>query len=139
MNAAKEAYLLDTSAVLTLIEDESGAERVEKILRNERSLIAFVTLLEVRYITLQERDEATADSRHTLLLNSGATILWQIDEPALLTAARMKASYRVSLADALIAAFASRYTATLVHKDPEFEALAGELRLESLPLKQRGR
>jgi ribonuclease VapC len=64
-----------------------------------------------------------------------ATILWEADEPILLTAARLKATFHLSLADAIIAAFAIRHDATLVHKDPEYEALAGLVKLESLPYK----
>lgn len=58
-----------------------------------------------------------------------------MDESTLLTAAPIKASRRVSLADAIVAAFAVQNGATLVHKDPEFEALAGEISLEALPYK----
>jgi len=53
----------------------------------------------------------------------------------LLTAARLKARFRVSFADALIAAFAVRSSAILVHKDPEFEALADKVLQEPLPYK----
>jgi len=45
-----------------------------------------------------------------------------MDEPLLLIASRFKASYRVPLADAIIAAYAFYYQAMLLHKDPEFEA-----------------
>ena len=53
----------------------------------------------------------------------------------MLTAGRLKADHRVSLADAVIAAFAIRRAAVLMHKDPEFEALTGLLPMESLPYK----
>ena len=65
------------------------------------------------------------------------TIGWEVDEPLLLTAARLKATHRVSLADAIIAAYAIRQGATLVHKDPEYESLSSELDLETLPYKGR--
>lgn len=64
------------------------------------------------------------------------TILWQMDEPTLLTAGRLKANHRVSLADALIAAFTFQHDAILIHKDPEYEAVAGEVSLEALPYKR---
>ena len=67
-----ELYLLDTSALMALIEDEAGAERVEQ---------------------------------------------------------------RVSFADALIAAFALRTGATLIHKDPEYDALTDVVDMERLPYK----
>lgn len=49
------------------------------------------------------------------------------------TAARMKATQRLSLADAWIAAVAELKAATLAHKDPEFSALS--LSQQVLPLK----
>jgi len=57
------------------------------------------------------------------------------NEPTLLTAARLRVRFTVSLADALIAAFAVSSSAVLVHKDPEFEALAGQVCQEPLPYK----
>ena len=135
MSAAEPTYLLDTSALLTLIEDEDGANRVERILKQGHALIPFVALLEVYYISLQEADQATADLRYAALTHGDATVLWEMDEVTLLTAARLKADHRISLADAMIAAFAIRMGATLLHKDPEFEPLASEVRLEALPYK----
>ena len=40
-------YLLDTSAWFTLMEDEEGADEVERILQNGEILIPFIVLLEV--------------------------------------------------------------------------------------------
>lgn len=121
---------------MTLLEDEDGAERVEMLLRDEEVLLPFMTLLEIYYIALREHSEDIADIRYAILKHSGATILWDVDEPLLLTAGRLKASYRLSLADALIAALAMRHQAVLVHKDPEMEALADLLQLETLPYKK---
>jgi len=63
------------------------------------------------------------------------THVWEHDEALLFTAARLKAQYHLSLADTIIAACALRVSATLVHKDPQFEALDGLLSLEALPYK----
>ncbi|HJZ50064.1 MAG TPA: PIN domain-containing protein, partial [Roseiflexaceae bacterium] len=84
----------------------------------------------------QERGLAEAERRYALLKSFPVTLLWHIDEPILLTAARLKASYRLSLADTIIAACALLQHATLLHKDPQFEALAGQLALEALPYKR---
>jgi predicted nucleic acid-binding protein len=62
--------------------------------------------------------------------------MWNMDEPTLLTAARLKAVHRISLANAIIAAFAIRQNALLLHKDPEFESLSGQVLLEALPYKR---
>jgi len=132
---SNKPYLLDTSAVLTFLEDEPGAQRVEQILREGQVIIRFLALLETYYISLQETTEATADTRYALLKDLPSTFLYDMDEPTLLTAARFKAQHRLSLAGAMIAAFAVREGAVLIHKDPEFEPLANQLKQEILPYK----
>lgn len=87
-------------------------------------------------MTQQEKGRAEADRRYAMARQLPAEVLWQIDEPVLLTAARFKAEHRLSLADALIAAYARRRGAVLLHKDPEFEALAEHVELEALPYKK---
>ena len=130
-----ETYLLDTSAIFTLIEDETGATRVEQVLREQPVIITWMSLLEVYYITQQEHSVAEAERRYALLRVLPITLMWHIDEPILLTAARLKAKYRLSLADTIIAACAIQQNAILLHKDPQFEALAGQVGLEALPYK----
>ena len=127
------SYFLDTSALLALIEDEPGATRVEMLLRNESVLIPWVALLEVHYVTARRHDVAEADRRYGLLTQLGATVLWENDERLLLQASRIKATYRLSLADCLIAAQALRHSSLLVHRDPEYQQLSGDLELEQLP------
>lgn len=130
---SKRQYLLDTSAILTLLEDEEGAQRVETLLRREEVLFPFLALLETYYITLQEQTEDVADQRYALLKQLPKAILWNVDEPTLLTAGQLKAAHRLSLADALIAAFAVQHQAVLVHKDPEMAALKDAVEMEILP------
>jgi predicted nucleic acid-binding protein len=128
-------YLLDSSALFTLIEDEPGAEKVETLLREREIIIPWLCLMELHYISQQEQGLTEADRRYALLRATRATILWQSTEPILLTAARLKAQHRISLADSVIAAFAIAHKAVLLHKDPEYEALKGQLELEALPYK----
>ena len=135
--APSALYLLDTSALLTFIEDEPGSDRVEKVLKDAAILLPWPVLMEIYYITLQEKGRAEADRRYALLRQLRAEILWAMDEPILLTAARLKAEHHVSLADAVVAAFAIRNNAVLIHKDPEFDALADLLPLEALPYKAK--
>ena len=132
---ARSPILLDSSALLTLIEDEAGAERVEQVLREEETILPWMALLEIHYVTRQEKGEEEADRRFALLQQLGCKIVWEVDERLVLTASALKADHRVSLADSVIAAYASRAGAVLLHKDPEFEALADRVRLEALPYK----
>jgi predicted nucleic acid-binding protein len=50
-------------------------------------------------------------------------------------AAELKAVHRLSVADAWIAALAKEREATLVHKDPEFKQVEGEIDVLELPYK----
>jgi len=134
-SVSDERYLLDTSAVLAFLEDEAGAQRVEEIIRAGRAVIPFLALLETYYISLQETTEAIAEKRYALLKQLPARFLYDVDEPTLLTAGRFKARHRLSLADALIAVFAVREGAILVHKDPEFKSLSKQVKQEALPYK----
>jgi predicted nucleic acid-binding protein len=131
-------YLLDTSALLSFIEDEPGADRVELALKQKKTLIPWTVLLEMYYITYQEEGVAEADRRISLMKELPIQILWDMDETMVLTAGKLKAEHRISLADAIIAAFAIRRDAVLMHKDPEYDALFGILAMESLPYKSDG-
>ena len=53
-----------------------------------------------------------------------------------MAAAKLKAEYHISVADAWIAALAKERNATLVHKDPEFEQIKSELQVLELPYKK---
>lgn len=120
---SEEKYLLDTSACLAFLQDEEGADEVEAILRRKRCFLPFVVLLEVYYLTFREKGEEVADKRYAMLKSLNVELLWEMDEPVLVTAGRFKGHYRLSLADAIVAAFAKREGAILVHKDPEFDLL----------------
>ena len=130
-----EGYVLDTSALFALIEDEAGADRVEEVLRKERVWLPCLVLLELAYVTRQERGRVEAEQRYALAKALPAEIVWEMDEPTLLKAAWFKARHRISLADAMIAGVAAVKHAVLLHKDPEYEALEGEVSLEPLPYK----
>jgi len=127
--------LLDTSALFTFLEDEPGADRVEQALNQVTTLVPWTVFLETYYITLRHEGQAEADRRIALMRHLKVRILWDMNESIVLTAAKLKAHHRISLADAIIAAFAIRCGAVLIHKDPEFETLTGLLRMEALPYK----
>lgn len=127
MKKNKEVYILDTSALLTYIENEEGAEDVEKLLiRAEKEdviiYLAFISLTEVYYITMKERDESVALKR-VELIKSLAVSVEESNEELNLFAGKLKATNRISLADAYIAALCHEHNGVLVHKDPEFEKI----------------
>lgn len=131
-------YLLDTSALFSFIEDEAGADRVGQALEQTTTLLPWPVILELHYVTLREKGEGEAFRRTALVRRLAVRILWDIDEATVLTAARLKAEHRLSLTDTIIAGFALRWDAVLMHKDPEFETLRGLVSMEALPYKRVG-
>ncbi|MDX1414398.1 MAG: PIN domain-containing protein [Candidatus Promineifilaceae bacterium] len=133
-------YVLDTSAVLTLRDDEAGAQIVADLLyqsaEGEVACIgSFVTQMEVLYRVW--RDEGREAGWIAYEQIQSLPITWLMpDQPLIENAAELKATLSLSLVDAWIGATALLSEAVLVHKDPEFEALncAQEIlrKLESL-------
>ena len=116
--------LLDTSALLTLRDDEPGAARVEEALEQPgRCYACFLSRMEVLYRVWKDEDERAGRLAYEQL--KALPLQWVgASEPLLEQAASIKARYSLSLADAWIAAAAQQVGATLLHKDPEFRAIA---------------
>jgi len=133
----KPCYLLDTSALLTFSGDEPGADAVGILLakgrRGEVQLyMSFLSVMEAGYKAYQARGE---DGLATLLASVQHLPITRVDisDELIALAARMKGMYRMSLADAWVVATAKQLGAILVHRDPEFEQAAVEVRLQPLP------
>jgi predicted nucleic acid-binding protein len=88
------------------------------------------------YIALQEKDEDEATKLIALVKAWPVTWIYP-DERLLLQTGKIKATCRLSVADAIIAAVAKLRQAKLVHKDPELAALATEVSLLTLPFKKK--
>ena len=120
-------YLLDTSALLTLRDDEQGAELVAKILMQAEAgkvtvFGCFMTLMEVLYRVW--KDENEVEGKLAYAQCKSLPIVWIHESTELLEqASEIKANYQLSLADAWIAASAVLQGACLVHKDPESEVI----------------
>ncbi len=121
-------FLLDTSALLTLRDDEPGAQRVAEVLQlasqdKAKCYGCFMSLMEVLYRVWRDESKQAGQLAHQQCL--ALPIEWLHSSDSLLAkAAEFKAIHSLSLADAWIAACAAEQGATLLHKDPEFEALA---------------
>ncbi len=116
-------YLLDTSALLTLRDNEAGADEVADLLYQSQAgqaqcLACFMTLMEIFYRVW--KDEGEIAGRLAYEQVKALPLVWVHDDPVLLEkAAELKATYTISLANAWIAAAALLQEAKLVHKDPE--------------------
>jgi len=116
--------LLDTSALLTLRDDEPGADRVEQLLEQpQRCYACFLTRMEVLYRVWKDENERAGRLAYEQL--KALPLQWiEASEPLLQRAAGIKACHSLSMADAWIAASAQQIGATLLHKDPEFRGIA---------------
>jgi predicted nucleic acid-binding protein len=136
---SKAAHLLDTSAILTFTDNEEGADAVEGLLESAKKgetlvHISDMTAMELYYVSLGERGEEEAE-RLLLFVRALPVTELSLESALVLPAARLKAGYKISVADAWIAATAAVHDLILVHKDPEFERISEEVSLLSLPFK----
>lgn len=134
-----DTFVLDTSAIFTFTDNEAGADEIEKLLKSASAgrvqiLICEISLMELFYISCQHQSEDMA-AKLVALVKSWPIQWVSLNEKILLQGGKLKANYRLSLADALIAAVAKLYDAQLVHKDPEFNELKQEISLKPLPFK----
>ena len=120
-------WLLDTSALLALRDDEDGADRVAHLLQaaqsgESRCLVCFMSRMEVLYRVWKDEGERRARLADAQL--QSLPIEWvSCSDELLERAASIKACHPLSVADAWIAASALLQGAVLVHKDPEFRSL----------------
>lgn len=134
------AYVLDTSAILTVLNSEEGADQVLRILDEARSedekqrtsvYLPFMALMELEYLTLRALSEPETQ-RVITTVKAWPVELRESTEEWRHEAARVKATASLSVADAWICGLARLLGAELVHKDPEYDAVAG-LRALRLP------
>jgi len=133
------SYTLDTSAVLAYFLDEPGADEVKEILKSAENgdgevFVSFMTFMELLYRIWKFNGEDQAKKTYLLLRGLPVYEIGQ-SENLLVSAARLKANYPISVTDAWIAATALSTDTTLVHKDPEMESLADIITIKALPYK----
>ena len=125
------AYVLDTSAIMRLLLDEPGSEAVEHVLGgDEKVVLPFMVIMELHYVLLRRLSPSRVEHLIETLRASPAEVV-ESDPEWARRAAEVKSRGGLSVADAWIASLALLHGGELVHKDPEFDAVAG---LRSLKL-----
>lgn len=132
-------YVLDTSAIFTLKDDEAGAEKISEILekaknRHSKVFVSFMTMMEYLYVCIIRFGDEIA-RRAYLELTLLPIEIMESNEDLRLISAELKANHNISVADAWIAASAKKLDAILVHKDPEFESVKHSVKCMALPYK----
>lgn len=129
-------YVLDSFAVMALVQQEPGGERVRDLLHlarmgEHRLLMSLINFGELVYQT-ERRFGAENVNRLLVRLERSPIYFMAANRRRVLAAAHLKANHRISYADSFAAALAQEYGATLVTGDPEFRALAPSLAIEWL-------
>jgi len=132
---ANNSYVFDTSALLTLWNDEEGADFLENLLRQGVDIcVSFMSNMESRYRIWKNvgKEESEEFSKYLGLLP-----LRRIDitDSIFEKAIEIKATNSLSVCDSWIIATAIALNSTLVHKDPEFEQVKRFVKLKALPYK----
>ena len=132
------AYVLDTSAVLTVLNREDGLDTLLTLLDKAKDhldvlYIPFMALMELEYLLLRRVNPEETMAILTLVM------AWPVQVPESTEewrhqAAMIKFHTPLSVADAWIASLAQLHHAELIHKDPEYE-LVPELPMVKLPYK----
>ena len=133
-------YVLDTSAVIAFIHNERGSDVIQEIFndaqkRTARAYASFVTFTEIYYIIWRHKGEESAKDVMVIMEAMPLECVHSNDQLSL-NAGRIKANYRLSLADAFVAATAIEKNAILVHKDPEMASMQKYVETVQLPYKK---
>lgn len=131
-----KTYVLDANALLRLLMNEPGAERVERLIRDARPaaplLVSVVNWGEVFYISWQRHGRESAKQTLADLLQLPIRIV-PADVPQVLKAGELKAVHKIPYADCFAAALAAMNQATLVTTDRDFEKLGHDFPVSWLP------
>ena len=131
-----KATVLDTSALLALLFDEPGAEKIENLFNqaaeaDKPMLISAVNWAEVLY-KIQQRKGATGFEGARLLERTMPLAVELVDRDMAEAAAQLKNAHGLGLADAFAAALAKSKKAELITADTEFKSVEREIKINWL-------
>lgn len=134
-----KSFVMDTSAMFALWNNERGADQVERILKTgdveSKIYISFITLMEGKYLLWRRVGKDIAEDFERMIRNLPLSRV-DVTDSILNYASEIKATTRLSLADSWIIATAIETGSALVHKDPEFEQVKNRIELIPLPYKK---
>jgi len=115
-------YILDACALLAFLNDEEGAEKIEDLLnRSDTSDISvsmsIINLLEVYYGELRDKGNEIAQIVLDMVQHYSIKIINTVSEQVFHEAARLKAAYKMSIADCIGLATAIEHSGQFVSSD----------------------
>ena len=132
-----QRYVLDANALLSFVNDEPGAERMQQLLASAMRehnplLISVVNWGEVFYVSWERRGEEAAKR----MMGSIARLPVEVvpaDVLLISKAAEIKSLHKIPYADSVAAALAELRQAILITSDRDFQKLGRRIRLYWLP------
>ncbi|MFH1776448.1 MAG: type II toxin-antitoxin system VapC family toxin [Candidatus Omnitrophota bacterium] len=123
-----KAYCLDTFALISYLHNEKGADRVEGLLNSAKTekaqlFMHKINLGELYYTVYRKEGENVADLIYGRIKEFPIQFIDDLSEGFLLSAARLKGSYKMSYADSFAAALSLQKNLVLVTGDPDFSPL----------------
>lgn len=137
MGAEPTRFVLDSFALLAFLEGEAGLSRVKTVLTEAENgrcqvFLSWINLGEVLYIT--EREQGQRRARETLAHIQALPLhLLEATSSTVLEAAHIKATHRLSYADAFAVTAALAQSATVLTGDLEFKTVEALVAVEWLP------
>lgn len=129
-------FVLDAFALLAFFQGEPGAERVKALLDQARGKEVQLHLCLINYgevLYLIERRRGIEAAREAInIVDHLPIVIVGADRALTFAAARMKAQYRLSYADAFAVALAQALDAMIITGDPELKSVEGLVRIEWL-------
>ncbi|MBA1336573.1 MAG: PilT protein domain protein [Firmicutes bacterium] len=117
-----DVYVLDACALLALINNEQGADRVEAVLRDALSgnvevYMSKINVYEVYYGIYHIEGQTKADETYMLIQKQPINIIDTFGDDVFIEAARLKSKYKMSLADSIALGETVIRNATLLSSD----------------------
>ena len=127
--SSKPKIVLDTKPLIKLFAQEEGWEVIQKILAkiedgDIEAAISVVTFTEIYYKYLQEKRPDLAKTRTQNIRYAIYLKKLEIGEEAAVKAGEFKGKYKVSIADAYIAASAYLEGSIIISDDPDFKNIS---------------
>jgi len=123
-------YIIDACALLAFLNDEDGADKIEDLLNQSTAndisvFMSIINLLEVYYGELRDKGADIAQIVLDTVQQCSIKIIDTVSEQVFHEAARLKASYKMSIADCIGLATAIELSGQFVSSDHhELEAVA---------------
>jgi len=125
----KKSYVLDACGLIAFLTDEEGSEQVESLLKKAEKhecvvYIHQINILEIYYGIFREDGQDKADETYEKILALPIMIIDKLDASVFKEAGRLKATYKISLADSIVLAESKIKKAPIVTCDHhEFDIL----------------